>query len=406
MAISELIFCRKMESDIITDNNKGNDRMIKSKILEKISKELKTSGKFIKSTADFSFELFQKTVKQKESIIISPVSVLVAMTMTANGADTQTRQEMQQVLGGDSLEELNVELKQFLTDLYSGEKAVLKRADSIWFKNTEGEFTVNRDFLNLISDTFHAELFQVPFDSQTREKINSWVSGNTEGRIENFLKILRSDVWMYLIDICTLDAEWANIYEQHEISEGIFTAYNNKKQTAFMMHSTENCYLKDDITTGFLKPYAKGYSFVALLPKEGMDINEYVESLSGEYFLHLLNNVKHMMVLAELPKFQGKSSLELGEILQKMGIKKAFSREADLSRLGKSEKNSLYISRVFQDSYIEIDERGTKAGAATAVELSRCAMIADKVKLNRPFVYAVVDNQTKLPLFLGTVLSI
>ncbi len=138
MAISELIFCRKMESDIITDNNKGNDRMIKSKILEKISKELKTSGKFIKSTADFSFELFQKTVKQKESIIISPVSVLVAMTMTANGADTQTRQEMQQVLGGDSLEELNVELKQFLTDLYTGEKAVLKRADSIWFKNTEG----------------------------------------------------------------------------------------------------------------------------------------------------------------------------------------------------------------------------------------------------------------------------
>ena len=158
--------------------------------------------------------------------------------------------------------------------------------------------------------------------------------------------------------------------------------------------------------SGFLKPYANGYSFAALLPKEGMDINDYVKSLSGERFLDLLNHAKHTMVLTELPKFEGKSSLEFGEILQDMGIKKAFSKEADFSRLGKSGKDSLYISKVFQDSYIQIDERGTKAGAATAVELARGAVMADKIKLNRPFVYAVVDNQTKLPLFLGTVLSI
>lgn len=375
--------------------------MIKTKIQGKISK------KFIKHTADFSLELFQRAVKQKENIVISPVSVLAAMTMTANGADTKTLQEMEQVLGGDSLEELNLELSHFLAGLYTGEKAVLKRADSIWFKNIEKEFAVNKDFLKLISDKFHAELLSAPFDSQTMEQINSWVSKHTEGRIHNFLKTLPGDVWMYLIDICTLDAQWASIYEQHKISKGIFTAYNNKKQTVFMMHSTEGCYLKDNITTGFLKPYAKGYSFAALLPKEGMDINDYVKSLSGERLLYLLNNVRHTMILTELPKFQGKSSLEFGEILQEMGIKKAFSKEADLSRLGKSGKASLYISRVFQDSYIEVDERGTKAGAATAVELTRGAVMAtDKVKLNRPFVYAVVDNQTKLPLFLGTVLSI
>lgn len=374
--------------------------MIRTKINGKVSR------KFIKDTADFSFELFQRAVKQKENMIISPISVLVAMTMTANGADTQTREEMEQVLGRGSLEELNLQLNHFLADLYTGEKAVLKRADSIWFKNTDKEFAVNKDFLKLISDKFHAEIFQAPFDCQTREQINSWVSGHTKGRIENFLKILPADVLMYLIDICTLDAEWANIYEQHEISKGIFTTYNNKKQTVFMMHSTESSYLKDETATGFLKPYAKGYSFVALLPKEGMDINDYVKSLSGECFLYLLNNVKHTMILTELPKFQGKSSLEFGEILQEMGIKKAFSKEADLSRMGKSGKDSLYISRVFQDAYIEIDERGTKAGAATAVELARGAIMADKIKLNRPFVYAVVDNQTKLPLFLGTVLSI
>ncbi len=374
--------------------------MLKMKIYKTMSKE------FIKNTAGFSFELFQKAVKQKENIIISPISVLVAMTMAANGADTNTRQEMEQVLGGGSLEELNIQLNYFLTELYTGEKAVLKRADSIWFKNTDKKFAVNKDFLKLISDEFHAQLFPVPFDNQTREQINSWVSKHTEGRIENFLKILSGDVLMYLIDICTLDAEWANIYAQHEISKGIFTAYNNKKQKVFMMHSTESSYLKDEEATGFLKPYANGYSFAALLPKEGMDINDYVKSLSGERFLDLLNHAKHTMVLTELPKFEGKSSLEFGEILQDMGIKKAFSKEADFSRLGKSGNDSLYISKVFQDSYIQIDERGTKAGAATAVELARGAVMADKIKLNRPFVYAVVDNQTKLPLFLGTVLSI
>ena len=158
--------------------------MIKMKIYKTMSKE------FIKNTAGFSFELFQKAVKQKENIIISPISVLVAMTMAANGADTNTRQEMEQVLGGGSLEELNIQLNYFLTELYTGEKAVLKRADSIWFKNTDKKFAVNKDFLKLISDEFHAQLFPVPFDNQTREQINSWVSKHTEGRIENFLKIL------------------------------------------------------------------------------------------------------------------------------------------------------------------------------------------------------------------------
>lgn len=376
--------------------------------MKEMNKKGKVSKEFIKNTADFSFELFQKTVKQKESVMISPVSVLLAMTMMANGADSDTRREMEQVLGGSSVQELNSDLNNFLAGLYTGEKAVLKRADSIWFKNTGRDFAsidcINIDFLRLISDEFEAELFGTPFDSQTKEQINQWVSKNTEGRIENFLKILPADALMYLIDIWTLDAEWTRIYEKHEISKGIFTAYNNKRQKAFMMTGTETCYLEDETAAGFVKPYAQGYSFVALLPKEDIDIIDYVNSLSGERFLQLLNHVKRTMILTEIPKFQGKASLELGEVLREMGMKKAFSNEADFSLLGKS-KEPICITKVFQDTYIQVDERGTKAGAATAVELARGAVMADKVKLNRPFVYAIVDNQTKLPLFLGTVLS-
>lgn len=372
--------------------------------MNEIKKNKKVSKEFIKNTADFSLELFRRTAEKEKSIMISPLSVLVAMTMTANGADHDTRREMEQVLGGSSVEELNGELNNFLAGLYTGEKAVLKRADSIWFKNIDCADCLNKDFLKLISDEFQAELFPVPFDSQTREQINQWVSENTKGRIENFLKMLPENAMMYLIDICTLDAQWARIYEKHEISKGIFTAYNHKKQKALMMRGTETMYLEDEAAAGFVKPYARGYSFAALLPKEGIDIIDYVKSLSGERFLHLLDNVKHTMIWAEIPKFQGKASLELGEALQEMGIKKAFSEEADLSLIGKV-KEGLRITRVFQDTYIQIDERGTKAGAVTAVELARGAVMADRIKLDRPFVYAVVDNETKLPLFLGTVLS-
>jgi len=374
-------------------------------IMKIAEKNSRVSREFIKNTADFSFKLFQKTVKQEENIMISPVSVLLAMIMTANGAGTETCQEIERVVGGGSIQELNVQMNHFLAGLYTGEKAVLKRADSIWFKNTERDFAVNKDFLRLVCDEFHAKIFPAPFDNQTKQQINSWVFENTEGRIENFLKVLPETVLMYLIDIWTLDAEWARIYEKHEISEGIFTAYNNRKQKASMMYGTEISYLEDEAARGFVKPYAQGYSFVALLPKKGGDIKDYIRFLSGERFLSLLNHIKHTMIVTKIPKFQGSSSLELGEMLKDMGIKKVFSEEADLSRMGKSGKEALYIGRVFQNSYIQVDERGTKAGAATAVELARSAVMGDKIELNRPFIYAVVDNATKLPLFLGTVLS-
>jgi len=363
-----------------------------------------SDDRFIANSASFSIELFKKSVEKGKNTLISPVSVLRALAMTANGADNGTLKQMQTVLGKDiPIDELNEYLYYYVKKLPNGDKAKLNIANSIWFRN---DLTVEKDFLQKNADYYKAAAFKSAFDDRMVNEINDWVKKNTDGLIDKILEQIPGDAVMYLINTLLFDAEWETMYSDDKVSKGDFTAYDGSKQKAMFMNSDEHAYLDDGNAVGFIKPYAYGYSFVALLPNEDVSIDDYIASMTGEGFMNLIKNKEFCAVNAYLPKFSVEYEINMNETLKAMGMPDAFAPDkADFTKISKS--GGLYIGEVRHKTYIEINERGTRAGAATIVDL-RLTAAPDKpkvVRLDRPFIYAIIDDATNLPLFIGTVTS-
>nr|WP_295680744.1 serpin family protein [uncultured Lachnoclostridium sp.] len=372
--------------------------------------EKKLDETFVNQTANFSVNLFQKTIKENENSFISPLSVLLALSMTANGANTITKEEMEALLaGGSSIEELNEYLYSYVKQLPSEKGSKLNIANSIWFRDDEKRFTVKQDFLQKNATYYGAAAFKSPFDDTTKKDINLWVKNNTDGMIDEIIDQVDQDTVMYLINAVVFDARWEYVYKKNDIYSGEFTAWDGTKRCVKMMKSDESIYIEDDNATGFIKNYENGhYSFVTLLPKEGVSIEDYISSLTGEHFLSLLNNAKLANVSAQLPKFKFDYKVIMNDALISLGLDTSFNSDgADFSNLGNSTNGNIYIGEVLHKSYISVDELGTKAGAVTKVEMKdESAMMGYTVKLDRPFLFAIIDNNTKIPIFLGTVMDI
>lgn len=365
--------------------------------------------KFIYNTADFSIELFKNSTDDKENSLISPLSAMLALAMTANGADNETLAQMEKALGKDiSIEDLNKYLYTYMKKLPNEEKSKLTIANSIWFK--ENDFMPSKDFLQIIADYYKADIFKAAFDSSTVNDINNWVKSKTNGMIDKILNKIDPEDVMYLINAVAFDAEWETVYEKASVHEDIFTdVYGNRQKVEFM-NSEENMYIEEENAVGFVKPYAKNhYSFVAILPDENIFVNEYIKTLTGQKFIDLIKNAKITLVRASLPKFKYEYTIKMNETLESLGMTDAFLPDkADFSKLGKSDIGNLYISEVLHKTFISVDELGTKAGAVTSVDITAAGIPVNfkTVKLNRPFIFAIIDNSTNLPIFIGTVLSL
>lgn len=368
---------------------------------------------FIDSQTDFSVNLFKITANNKgENILISPLSVGLALAMTANGADNQTKSEMESLLcDGFGIQSLNEYFSSYVNSLDSGEKYKVSIANSIWFRDDENRLSVEKDFLQTNANYYSAQIYKTPFDKKTVRDINNWVKLHTDKTIDKIVDEINPNAVMYLINALAFDAEWEHVYEKSDITNGTFTSYGGEKQDTEMMTSEERLYLCDENSTGFIKNYSGGkYSFAALLPNEGIDIYEYIQGLTGERLQNTLDGAQASAVKATMPKFSYEYESSLNDALKKLGMNSAFDEsKADFSKMGKSSNGNLYISEVKHKTFICVDERGTKAGAVTSVAMDNGAadpMSMHSVKLDRPFVYMIFDNDTNLPLFIGAVTDI
>lgn len=363
---------------------------------------------FKNSSADFAIKLFQQTRDGNKNSLISPLSVMLALSMTANGAKGETLAQMGALLGGDiPMETLNEYLYSYVKALPSEKTAKLNSANSIWFR--DNGFTAEKAFLQKNADYYGAEAYKSVFNEKTLRDINNWVKKNTDGMIEKIIDDLDPDAVMYLINTVLFDAEWENIYKKDEVRDGTFTALDGTKRTASMMYSAEHLYLDDGKAIGFIKPYRNGYSFVALLPNEDISLSDYAASMTGKSFADTIKNAEDVPVETIIPKFSYDYDIEMSGALKALGMPLPFDAEkADFSALGSSGNGNIFISRVLQKAYIAVDEKGTKAGAATAVEIKETAVAVDiySVTLDRPFVYAVIDDACGLPVFIGAVTDI
>ncbi len=351
---------------------------------------------------DLAVKLAQQAQAKAENdnMLISPLSVLYAMAMVSNGADN--KEAVKEFWGGAEMLRINEFLNEYTAGLTQTEKSKLQIANSVWFTDKE-HFTVNRDFLQTVADYYETSAFAAPFDQQTCKDINTWVEQSTDGMIKNILDRIPEDAVMYLVNTLAFEAEWAQKFMENQVKEGVFYAANGSEQKVQMMHG-EDAYLEDALAVGFCKYYHGDYSFVAMLPKEGVSVEEYLASLTGVTLHTLLNSGGNGRAITVMPQFETEFDMDMRETLKAIG----YPIDGSFNGVGTSTQGSIGISRVLHKTYITVGPQGTKAGAATVVEMLASGMpeYVGTVELNRPFVYMIVDNESKIPLFIGTVKKI
>lgn len=391
----QLFACAQQERTIVKTN--GTVDLMAN--IQPLSVDVQQGSGYAQAAANFAVSLLQNAY-DGDNCVLSPYSVYTALAMTANGADAETRAQMEDVLGM-SAAELNV----YLYALAQNAGQELNSANSVWFRQN-GDLRVEEDFLQINADYYGADAFAADFDEQTLADINDWISEQMHGMIENALDNIDPVAMLYLINALTFDAEWDKIYHTDEIYDSVFHGADGDEDVQ-MMCSEEQFYLQDDLASGFIKDYAGGqYSYIAMLPNEGVSMQEYVTSLSGEKLLATVENATSVKTFVTMPKYDISYRTELSAALSAMGMPTAFTNAADFSSMSNLD---LKIGRVLHDTRLTVDERGTQAGAVTIVEMDlKGAFFLDSrtVVLDRPFVMGIYDNANQSFVFLGVIDSV
>jgi serpin B len=429
--VFDLIAMRKKLIGCITDAPVPSFKPKAQNLCAGIESSLPTAyaadEKFINSQTKFTIDMFKKTYADKEdeqeeqkNTLISPYSIMQALAMTANGANGNTLKEMEKVLGdGMEMNELNKYLLKQRTDSINTKRSEynnkwsMNTANSIWAINDKKRIVTRPEFIQKCVDYFDSEYYVAPFDDTTLNDVNNWVNEKTNKMIPKILNYISTEDVMYLVNAVAFEAEWATPYEEYQVHDGTFTSANGKEQKADMLCSMEK-YIGDENTDGIVKYYSGGkYAFAALLPDKGTTIDTYIENLTPEKLTNLLTSYKGKSIEAntKLPKFKYDYHNELSDELRSMGMPTAFSNTADFSNMSAiAEINPIHIGMVIHKTFIELDENGTKAAAATLVAMKENGMpfyedVKDVV-FDRPFVYCIFDTETSLPVFIGALNSL
>ncbi len=354
---------------------------------------------------DFAVRLLQNTADGGGNALVSPFSVWSALGMTAAGAEGETLAEMTAALGL-APNTLGPCLRDYAAGL--PKDGCLHAANGLWLRD-DGGLTVEDSFLRFAKKYYDADVRKAAFDGGTVRDINAFVKKHTAGHIERIVEGLDPSTMLVLVNALSFDAEWETVYREDQVREGVFTAAGGEEQPVSMMRSTEGVFLQDgDAATGFLKPYAGGrYAFAALLPAEGTTPEAYLAGLTGARLAAVLADAQAGIVYAGLPKFESSGGCRLNDALSAMGMPGAFTPDADFSAMGHYDGGGLFIGEVLHKAAITVDERGTKAGAATAVTMDAAGAMVEyethTVICDRPFLFLLLDTEWQLPLFIGTV---
>ena len=235
--------------------------------------------------------------------------------------------------------------------------------------------------------------------------VNEWVNEHTNGMIDKLLDGPAGDLIACILNAVAFDAEWEEQYWEDDISEDEFTNADGSVTEVEMLSSQEEKYIENDNYTGFLKPY-KGceYSFMALLPKH--KTNRFMmHDLGTVNFTKLFNESVEAPVNASIPEFKFTYGGNISDVCSSMGMKQAFTQNADFSPMTSEWAKG---DSIIHKAHIELDRKGTKAAAATAVMVVEGAAPefwneTRTVYLDRPFVFAIMNNETSLPIFTGVV---
>ena len=367
----------------------------------------------IASSNDFAFEIFSKinTTEPGKNIFISPLSISTALSMTANGAGGETKKGIKKTLHQEDIsdEEINAaykSLEEFLTEL--DPKVIMNLANSNWYKQ---EYHIEENFRKILNDYYDAEVKAADFnDPGTKDVINVWIEDKTNGKIKEMLDMIPSSAVMYLINAIYLKATWQYQFEKDQTEKSDFYLSNGSVVKTDMMFSegvNVRFFANEEIQYIEL-PYGNGqFVFSIILPHDSEKLDEIIDRMDIDQFNSFVEESDTSTYQVYLPKFKIEYKITLNEILSKMGMEKSFGSNANFSDLF-VEALDLYISRVLHQSFLEVDEEGTEAAAATIVEIVETSAGPDtkpSLVINQPFVFFIREKHSESILFSGKLMD-
>ena len=361
----------------------------------------KVSGEAITFKDEFNILKFMPDDK---NYMVSPFSLKMAMSLAANGADGTTKDEILTAFGIDNLDSYNTAAKE-LIERYEGTSSVkLNVANSIWLnKDVAGkDIKFTDEYKKLVSEYYKGTASEEDAKNIAM-KINSWVEKKTNNKIKNLLPEGDAKFLSVLVNTIYFKGEWAEQFEEYATKEEDFTDRNGKVEKTDFMHKTERYRFYEDENMKMVRvPYKGGKTAMYLVLPTNEDKMDIATAL---------DNMNSYKVRLSFPKFKTEYSLSFKEILKHIGIEKAFEKcEAEFDEVmfkGVKEGENVYVDDVLQKTFIEVDENGTEAAAATAVIMNKATSIGPgmeeikEFKADRPFIYFIRDDVTHEVLFIG-----
>lgn len=361
----------------------------------------------------FGFDLFKELWKteQNQNVFISPFSVSTALTMTLNGASGETEQAMTDTLqlqniGNDAI---NNSFSQLLQQLQTSDpKVTLTIANSLWANQN---FQFKQDFLQRNENYFDAEVSTLDFlDPNTLNTINQWVNTNTNGKIPEILEEIESNAVLFLINAIYFKGVWQTEFDPAKTQDGDFYLTDGSTKQVPMMNrqGMYPIYYGDNVAAINL-PYGEGrMGMYIFLPSQKSNLNDFVGDLNAADWENWMTQFQEQDISIRIPKFKIEyGTKELNDALTSLGMGVAFDEDrADFSRMATLEKPSanLYIDKVAHKTFIEVNEEGSEAAAATSVTIG-VKSLPRMFIVNKPFFFAIRDNETQTVLFMGVVVD-
>jgi serine protease inhibitor len=376
-------------------------------------KTVNTDTRIVESSNKFGFKLFSEVLKDdkgENNVFISPSSVAIALAMTYNGASGSTQQAMAKTLElqGMNLPEINSSYAAVLKQLSANQdaKIQLSIANSLW-ANQDVSFAP--DFLKRTQDFYQAKASNLDFkDAAASNIINNWVKENTKGKITKIVEKIEPEQVLFLINAIYFKGNWTNEFDKSQTAQyPFYITSSRRKQHPMMSQEGDYRYYENEQFQAVNLPYGKDgkISFYIFLPKQNSNLKAFYQNLSFENWEKWMTQFNKQKGFIRLPRFKTDYEVTLNDALKSLGMEEAFSNKANFSGMGKN----FAISQVKHKTFVEVNEEGTEAAAATSVGIVTTSLRDEpepfRMIVDRPFFCAIRDNQTGNVLFMGSILE-